>query len=87
MPTVAVLLEAELVRPVHPFLPLNYSDPNPENTAEQRSAIIAAASNSQGRSIVQSEPVIGKRRLMYGGKSVAGLQKLWERGLPEDFSK
>jgi len=84
MPTKAVLLEVELVRHVaNPFLPLNYSDPNPENTAEQRTAIIAAASNSQSLSVVQSEPVIGKRRLNYGGKSVAGLQKLWKKGLPE----
>ena len=68
-----------------PLLPLNYLDPNSENTAEQRAAIIAA--NDQGHSVLQSEPVVGKKRLSYGGKSVARLQELWEMGPPECDSK
>ncbi|PUU73763.1 hypothetical protein B9Z19DRAFT_1161749 [Tuber borchii] len=55
--------------------------PNSENTAEQRAAVIAT--NSQSHYVLQSEPVIGKKSMRYGGKSVAGLKALWEVGPPK----
>ncbi|KAG0137808.1 hypothetical protein HOY82DRAFT_535146 [Tuber indicum] len=56
-------------------------------TSEQRAVITVAASGVHGASVVQSEPVIGRGRLSYGGKSVAGLKALWEMGPPEDDSE
>ncbi|CUS15666.1 unnamed protein product [Tuber aestivum] len=46
-----------------------------------------ATSPTQPRSVIQSEPVIGRDRLRYGGKSVAGLRALWGMGIPEYLKK